>query len=506
MNLSSLISTALLATPDKAAYICGDTAVSYRQLHEKALQYAAAIKGLGIKKGDRVALSMHNIPQLPQLYMALYRIGAIAVPVSPYSTAAEFSYALAHSSARLFLVSRELYVAASEAVTSAPLIEKLLVVDDADNSGQSLCLTGTAQEIDLCEMAPSDPVMILYTSGSTARPKGIVYTCASLLATAVTRCETLRMTDDDIFFNAGFLCHGAALTMALLPALYSGGTSLFLLKFKPEDFLQSVSRYKPTMAALGPSQVWAVLEHSLCPSTDFSSLRYVSSGGDVVSSQLHEQFLQTMKFPLSESIGMTECGTYLTTYPGMPHKIGSMGKPVIGAEVRLVDENGNDVKTGEIGQIVVRTATCMAGYWNDEENTALTLVDGWLYTGDSGRQDDDGYYYFAGRIKNMLVRDCCNISPTEVEDAIRQYPAVKDCGVVGIPDPRHGQKIIAFVLLQPAWQLLDQPELETFTASILMGPRLPDRWVQVQELPTTQLGKLDRKKLQQIALEAGDNQ
>jgi acyl-CoA synthetase (AMP-forming)/AMP-acid ligase II len=504
MQLSTIYQAALLATPDKAAYICGDTAVSYRLLDENARRYATALKKMGIGAGDRVALSMHNLPQLPQLYFALYRLGAIAVPISPYSTAAEMNYALVHCSARLLLVSRKLFDTACEAVANAPLIEKTLVVDDQEKIDNSFDCPSAELPLDACDLAPSNPAMILYTSGSTAQPKGIIYTRRSLHSAAVNRCGTLLLTGADLYFNAGYLCHGAALTTALLPVLFAGGTALFPVSFNPADFLPLVSRYKPTIAALGPSQLWAILDHRLCASTDFSSLRYVTAGGDVVSSQLHERFLQTMKFPLSESIGMTECGTYMTTAPGMSHKTGSMGKPVLGTEVRLVDEQGVEVKTGEIGQIVVRTETCMSGYWNDEENTARALVDGWLQTGDAARQDGDGYYYFADRIKNMLVRDCCNISPTEVEDAIRQHPAVKDCGIVGIPDPRHGQKVIAFVQLQAGADPFNEAALETFTASIIMGPRLPDRWVQATELPATQLGKLDRKKLQQMASVYGD--
>jgi acyl-CoA synthetase (AMP-forming)/AMP-acid ligase II len=503
MQLSTIYQTTLLATPDKAAYICGDTAVSYHQLDIHARRYAALLADQGIKKGDRVAVTMHNLPQLPQVYFALYCLGAVAVPISPYSTAAEMSYALVHCSARLFLVSRELYKTTCEAVVNAPLIEKTIVVDHQDNTDSSFDQQ-SMETIDAYAMAPSDPAMILYTSGSTAKPKGIVYTRKSLFCAAAYRSETLRLSGADIYFNAGYLCHGAALTTALLPMLYAGGTALFPVSFNPAEFLPFVSRYKPTIAALGPSQLWAILDHPLCASTDFSSLRYVTAGGDVVSSQLHERFHQTMKFPLSESIGMTECGTYMTTAPGMPHKAGSMGKPVTGAEVHLVNEQGVAVKTGEIGQIIVRTETCMAGYWNDQENTARALVDGWLQTGDAARQDGDGYYYFAGRIKNMLVRDCCNISPTEVEDAIRQHPAVKDCGIVGIPDPRHGQNVIAFVQLQSGTDPFDEAALEAFTASIIMGPRLPDRWVQVTELPATQLGKLDRKKLQEMASVYGD--
>lgn len=500
MNLSNLHQTALRDTPDKAAYICGDAVVSYHLLDEKSRQYAAALKALGIEKGDRVALTMHNIPQLPQLYLALYRIGAIAVPISPYSSIGDFSFALSHCTARLFLVSRELYPAACEAVATAPLVETLLVVDDRECSGQSIELPECAPELEPCDLSPSDPLMILYTSGSTARSKGIIYTSRSLRAAAVNRAETLGMTAGDIYFNAGYLCHGAALTTALLPALYAGATALFPTKFSPPDFFQLVNRYHPTIAAMGPSHLWAVLEHPLGASTDLSTLRYVSAGGDVVGSQLHEQFLQRMQFPLSESIGMTECGTYMTTRPGMPHKTGSMGKPVIGAEVRLIDEQGHDVATGETGQVIVRTESCMAGYWNDDENTALALVDRWLHTGDAARKDDDGYYYFAGRIKQMLVRDCVNISPKEVEDAVKQHPQVKECCIIGIPDPRHGQKIFAFVQLKPGERSFDEQELIRFTGTRVMQVRLPDRWIPLDALPVTQLGKLDRKKLQEMAL------
>lgn len=503
MNLALLYQSALRATPEKAAYICGDVAVSYRELDENARRYAAALKDLGIKKGDRVALTTHNIPQLPQLYFALYRLGAIAVPVSPYGTAADINYALVHSSARLFLVSGKLYDIAGAATVNAPLIERTIVVDELGNPDSGFKLPSAGQPDAAaadCRFEPTEPAMILYTSGSTARPKGIVYTRKSLYSCTVSRCETLSMTADDIYFNAGYLCHGAALTMTLLPALHAGATALFSVSFKPAEFWPAVARYQPTIAALGPSQLWAVLEHPLCAATDFSRLRYVTSGGDVVSNQLHELFLRTISLPLSESIGMTECGTYLTTRPGMPHKIGSMGKPVVGAEVRLVDEQGGDVRPGETGQILVRTESCMSGYWNDAENTARTLVDGWLWTGDAARRDADGYYYFAGRIKNMIVRDTCNISPKEVEDVIKQHPGVKDCGVVGIPDPRHGAVVIAFILPHPGAESLDALEMEQFAAANIRATIAPDSWVLVSELPATPLGKLDRKRLQQLAL------
>lgn len=507
MQLKDIYQGPLASTPHKTAYVCGDSPVSYLELDDHSRLYAQALRFMGLTAGGRVALCMHNIPQLPQLLFAVSRLGAVAVMISPYSTAAEMLYALVHSGACLLLTSLELETAAREAAAGGPGVLNVNIVDRPSARGPlDIPLASLSQvramEVDV-EAEPLDPQMILYTSGSTALPKGIIHTAGSLQAAASLRSETLAMDSRDIYFNSGYLCHGAASTTALLPALYSGGCAVFPAKFSPARFWECMSRFPITIAAFGPSQLWEVLEHPLRVMADCQSLRYVSSGGDVVGEPLHRLFLETMGFPLSESMGMTECGTYITTRPGIVHKPGSMGKAAAGAMVRLVDDMGLEVEAGQIGQITVKTASMMAGYLSDEAASADVLVEGWLRTGDTAWQDQDGYYYFAGRIKNMIVRDMCNISPLELEGCIKQHPRVRDCGVVGIPDERHGQKVIAFVVLKgnPDEPGVSGPELEAFTARLIMGPRLPDQWLLVPELPATPMGKLDRPKLRQMALE-----
>lgn len=503
MNLSNIYQRAFNNSPEKTAYICGDAAVTYSELDEKRQYYAQEFADLGIMPGDRVALCMHNIPQLPQIYLAVFHLGAIAVPISPYSTASELRYALVKSGSTLLIAGLDIYDIALEATAEVTPVERLICADKPDNALEIFTELPNERpsQIECANTLSTDPAMILFTSGSTANPKGIVHTNKSLFAASANRCMALNMGKNDIYFNSGYLCHGAASTMTLFPVLHSGGTAIFMEKFDPALFWPMVDKYRPTIAALGPSQLYAMLEHPMRSSSDISSLRYVTTGGDVVSEELHRLFYETMGFPLSESIGMTECGTYMTTVPGEPYKTGSMGKPITGVEVRLVNESGEEVKSGDVGQIIVRSDTVMSGYWQDEENTALAIVNEWLYTGDAAYKDKDGYYYFAGRIKNMLVRDSCNIPPLELESAIKQHPLIRDCGVVGIPDQRHGQKIIAFFELSDPQKKIYEPELRDFTATLIMQPRLPDRFFNIDRLPLTPLGKVDRKKLEIIARE-----
>ena len=397
MLVHQLFQKTLQRTPDKVACICQDAACTYREIDENSQRFARGLLHLGVQRGDRVALYMHNILEIAYLYMACSKIGAIAVPVSCYSQTPELVYALNHCEARLLLCSRALHPNVPVIGSQVPCLQHTFVIDDSDAAWEEV-LRAAPREVVWPHVEPADPALILYTSGSTNKPKGVTHTQRSLWHCAQDRCTTLGLTYRDTFLNTGYLCHDAASTTALLPMLYVGGTAIFPYSFQPEVFLEMVARCRPTFAAASPSQIQAILEHPGRPQVNFSCLKYWSAEGDIVPEQLHENFRAIMKFPLSESIGMAECSTYMTTPPGEPHKPGSMGKPVRGVKVRLVDEVGLEVGLGEAGEIVVRSDTMMDRYWKDPVHTARVLKRGWLHTGNLARQDEDGYYFFVERI------------------------------------------------------------------------------------------------------------
>ncbi|MFP5213077.1 MAG: class I adenylate-forming enzyme family protein [Acidobacteriota bacterium] len=502
MQLARIYEQSLEQAPDKVAFYCGDNSCTYGKLDEMARRYAAALSGLGVKQGDRVALLMYNRPEIVWFMFGCFKLGAVAVPVSCFSARDEVAHDVGHSGAKLLFASGEHYPAIRD-IDGLPSLEAIHCIDsgaDSQSAAWREMLDRAVPFADPVELDPSAPAVILYTSGSTSRPKGVTHTHRSLWSCSVNRIETLSCTRDDRFVNVGYLCHGAAFSTALLPMLHVGGTAIFLPRYSSNGLLAVLARHRPTLGAAGPSHVWEILDHPQRPETDFGCLRYFSAGGDAVHEALFDAFQTKTGLPLSASMGMTECGTYLTSPSGAPHKRGSLGVPTYGVEVRMVDEEGKDVPQGEVGQLIVRSDTVMSGYWNDPENTGATLVGGWLYTGDLAHRDEDGYFYFVSRSKNMIVRDSGNISPGEVEDAINLHPAVRCSGVLGIPDKLHGQGVCAFVeFWDSAAQVPAPEELQAFLSTRLAARKMPDHWVIIEKLPATPYGKVDRKALKQLA-------
>lgn len=499
---------ALLRTPGKTAIICGADSWTYGRLHSEVDSAARTLCSLGITRGDRILLCSHNRIEIAALYLACFRLGAPAVAVSCYSSAAEIAYAVRQTGARLLLVNEPIFALLEETKLEGITPGSIYCLDPLPAQDARCWATAAAAPPATLAFPPipqDQPAVIIFTSGSTKLPKGVTHTHHSLFHMAVNRCSTLDLGSEDTSLNSGYLVHGAALTMTLLPSLYVGGTAVYLPRFNAEDFLQLLKKRRITHAAAGPSQLPKLLDHPLAQTRDFSTLRYFTSGGDAVPDHLFERFRDVFGFELTQSMGMTECGTYLTTKPGETSTHGTLGRPVENTEVRIVNELDREVPAGEIGQIAVRTEAAMCGYWNDAEATKHTLRGGWLYTGDLGRKDDAGFFYFAGRVKNIIVRDEGNIAPGEIEEALNAHPAVKESCVIGIPEQGHGEEICAFVVMRDPAAAGDPEKLEEELAahlgSIIAQRKIPQKWAFLAVLPGTELGKVDRKELKKQALE-----
>ena len=392
MLLHELYKEALASCPDKTAVVCGNKSCTYRELDQSSALYARALGALGVGRSDLVGIFSTNSLEIVRLYLACFRIGAVAVPISCYSRAPEIVYAIGHSGLRFFLFSRDLEPEVRELRREVPSLEAFLVIDGpagetAESWAAVVRQAAASDSIPAPIVEESDPAVILYTSGSTDKPKGVTHTHGSLSQGAVNRCATLRHGSGHVFLAATQLCHAAAITNALFPMFLSGGTSVFLSHWNTEEFLEAIGRYRVTHAAFLPSQVAALLAHPQAPSARYDSLEYCQAGGDVVPRALQELFRQTTGVELSQTLGMTECNGFMTTSPFEQMKIGSLGKPLQGTDVRLVDQAGQDVSRGMPGEILIRGGAVTAGYWNDPESTARAFTDGWLHTGDIARQD-----------------------------------------------------------------------------------------------------------------------
>ena len=504
--LNEIYKKPLKNKPDKDAIIFKGQSVTYRQLDETTRQFSATLTSLGVGYGDRIALFMGNRPELIELYLACFFIGAVALPLNSRFQTDEVIYACQKSTPRLMIMDADRLPRIKELRKRLGFLEHLYVLDGnaQDDVGSWSQVLKPAIPLENFQLPddPDHPALIIFTSGSTSRPKGVTHTHKSILATVKSREETQRLEEEDIILVGTLICHGAGSMGAAFPSIYTGGTILLLEIFDPEAWLESVKKYRPTRAMLLPAQLLDAVEHEKAQSVDFSSLKEVMVGGGMVSHDLYVQFRKAAGFELMEGYGLTECeGNCLPRYYELV-KPGSVGKPRVGVEIRLADQAGNEVETGTIGEIWIKSDSVMAGYWEDPENTEKTYADGWLKTGDLALRDEDGYLYFTGRIKELIIKGGSNVSPGEVEEVLDDHPDIVISGVVGTADAHYGELIHAFVEMKAGLQTPATVEqLTRYASEKLAAYKVPDRWTILEKLPRNKVGKIDRASLHAMAAE-----
>ncbi|MDD5168017.1 MAG: class I adenylate-forming enzyme family protein [Syntrophales bacterium] len=503
--LHRLYGQALNDCPGKTAVVCGDKSCTYGELEQTSELYARALRSIGIGRSDLVGIFCSNRIEFVWLYLACFRIGAVAVPISAFNRAPEIVHEVEHSGLRVFLFSHDLEAEVRGLRKAVPALREVLVIDGpACETGESWqALVGRAAALpptDDSDVRESDPAVVMYTSGSTSKPKGVTHTHGTLYRAASYRCATLHHDSRAVFLSAGQICHAAAVGIAFIPMLMACGTSVFLpLWWDAAAFCDAIERNGATGSWMLPSQAMELVLHPRALTTGFDSLEFCQAGGDVITRDLQERFRKITGRELNPSLGMSECFAYMTVPPSEPPRRGALGKPFVGVEVRLIDPDGREVPPGTPGEISVRSGAVMVGYWNDPEITASAVVDGWLRTGDIARRDEDGYYYFVCRRKDMIVRGGGNVGPGEVEDALCEHPAVSRCGVIGVPDGQGSETIQAFVVLDKDVRPLPTvQELAGFVGSAISDRKVPEFWTFVDELPLTGLGKVDRKALKPL--------
>ncbi len=495
MLMYELYRETLQKNPEKTAIICNEKTCTYKELDERVKNFAFTLMDKGIKKGDRVALFMHNSIEIIELYFACFRIGAIAVPISVLYKEPEIIYAANHCQCKMLIAGKDDYATVKNIKHSVPSLEKILAI----GSSWDESIKEWHKEAECPSVETDDPAVILYTSGSTDRPKGVTHTNSSLFNSAINKSAAMEIEESDMVIIGTYLCHVSGLIGTAIPALYRGATILIITTSTPGIYLNLIEKYRVTHALTLPVQLQELLDHPLSRKTDFTSIKYMLCGGDALTDHLRKLFFEVTGFELSEGFGATECEGFMINPRGKT-KRGSMGLPIPGTEVRLIDGKGNDVMKGDTGEILVKSKALMAGYWNDPENTGKSIIDGWYHTGDLARQDEDGYYYFTGRIKQMIVHCGGNMSPGEVENAINEHPGVKMSGVAGIRDGVSGQSVLAFIVPDKSRNNIpDEKELKTFISEKLSDYKVPEHWKFVDKLPLNAMGKIDRRKLNEIA-------
>lgn len=506
MDLRQLAASTLREDPERTALIFGQHHISYAQLADEVERAAGAMAALGIGSGDRVGLLLHNGPELATLYFACFSLGAIAVPVNTRYRRRETEYALNHCEARLLVVQDQLAEEVRHITDTVPSLDHVRVVGEpgaAAHPAWAEELAGGAPSPPETQVPDDFPAAIFYTSGSTSRPKGVTHTHRSLAASAMSRATTNGLSPDDLWLISSSMVHIGGTAGQLFPALYSGASAVVLEKHDPKAYLEHVRRHRPTRSLLLPTLLLDVLDQAGADQGALECFEELYCGGDAVTEDIQNRWSAATTSPLVQILGMTECEAYCIDRPSTSRHDGSVGRARDGVEVCIVDNAGTPLPAGEEGEIVLRSNTMMVGYWEEPEHTALALRDGWLYTGDRGRMDPEGFVWFVGRSKEIIIRAGSNIAPGEVEDCIEEHPGVLAAAVVGAPDPRLGQIVVAFV--EPEEGCADQlaPQaLAEWSAQRIAAYKVPERWIILEHLPRNSVEKVDRAALHRMTATA----
>jgi long-chain acyl-CoA synthetase len=489
--------------PEKRALIFEQQSWTYAQLDEVTDRIGASLLRLGIQPGDRVAMHFTNCPELIFGYYACFKIGAVAVPLNTRLKGTEIEYVLRHSGARLFFGQPGLFPEVQSVRSSLPDVERYFVTGDGSafpgvHPFDEL-LASVDEAVTFPAVPPDDALaVILYTSGTTAHPKGVMHSHHSLERTVASAVAAGLAGANETVGIAVPLCHVFGLGIQLLPALTLGATVILIPRSDPGTVLRSIAEHEVTFFSGLPLTYQSLIDCPDARTGEFRSLKACLAGGDAAPLELQRRFHETFGITITEGCGMTEVVPYSINPVFGAKKIGSIGPPAPGMSLRLVDDLGSDVPEGEVGEVLVKSEATMIGYWQDPEATAATLQEGWLRTGDLARRDEDGYYWFVGRKKEIIIRGGSNISPVEVEGALYEHPAVREAAVVGVPSPTWGEVVHAYVALQDG-TATSEAELQQFLQERLAAYKVPEAIHFLPELPKGTTGKIHRKTLRDRA-------
>jgi len=499
MTLHAILAENAQKAPDRLWLRFEGASWTYAEGEALTDKLAQGLRAQGIEAGDRVALLLPNCPELIFCYFACFKIGAVAVPLNTRFQPAELVYALNHSGAKILIGHPDLIASLMATRSEVPALERIFVTKGSLPGTESYSALMHVKPTTLSAVAENQLAVLLYTSGTTARPKGVMHTHATLRRQSQNYLVTLG---EAVFAQVLIflpLCHIAGLSLLMLTTTAAAGTVTLQAGFDPAAALRAIGENRITYTGGLPVMVNAMIN---CPDAgkfDLSSLLVFSAGGDCVPMELQNRFKKLFGINVDELCGMTEI-----LYANQPYHLGerrpgSVGKPFGDVRIRLKDANGRDVPPGEVGEIVAYSGAVTLGYWNDPQNTAAALKDGGMYTGDLGRFDPDGYLWFAGRAKDIIIRGGSNISPGEVEDALYTHPAVYEAGVVGVPCSELGQRVRAYVALKPGAQATDK-ELMDWAGKRIARYKVPESIQFMTALPKGLTGKVLRKALREDAI------
>ncbi|HEX5188276.1 MAG TPA: long-chain fatty acid--CoA ligase [Streptosporangiaceae bacterium] len=484
-------------TPDRIALVHDGSQLTYAALHDRVARLAGALRGLGLRPGDRVAYLGQNHPAFLETMFGTWAAGGVFVPLNYRLAQPELAHQLADSEAAA-LVYAPAFAATVAGLCADVAVTHFVALDGAGAGGahgyEDIVAAASPAWTDH-PVTLDDPCLIMYTSGTTGRAKGAVLTHGNITWNTVNVLVDTDVTSDAVALVAAPLFHTAALNMLSLPVLIKGGTLVIEPAFDPRRALELIARHRVTVLFGVPAMYDAMAALPDWAGADLSSLRALLCGGAPVPLATIRAYVDR-GLSFIQGYGMTEAapGVLLLDAAHAQSKAGSAGVPHFFADVRIVGPDLRDVAAGEPGEILVAGPNVMRGYWNLREETAQVITDGWLRSGDIARADDDGYVYVADRVKDVIISGGENVYPAEVESALRAHPAVADCGVIGVPDDRWGEVGRAVVVLRPGAEA-DEVGILAFLDGRIARYKIPRSVRFAAELPRTATGKIAKRAL-----------
>ncbi|MCX7571698.1 long-chain-fatty-acid--CoA ligase [Tumebacillus sp. DT12] len=496
MNLSENLRRAAANHPDVAAILFLDKTIQYRDLDAQVDRFAAGLAQLGLKKGSRVAMLLGNSPEFIIAYYAIARLGAVSVPINPLYTPGEIQYILADAGVEAVVSVAPLAPAYQMMKPTLPALQHVILVG-GEAPGFLSFGEVFADSTGLIEpgIADDDVAVILYTSGTTGKPKGAMLSHRNVCSNAQYTGDFLQFLQTDTVVAVLPMFHVFCMTVCLNAPIYRGATLLVLPRFSPTETSKAILTAKATVFAGVPTMYNYLLQHPECEPSDLQSLRLAISGGAAMPVAVLKAFEQKFNVMVSEGYGLSEASPVVTFNPlDRERKPGTIGVSIPSVEVRVVGEDGRECGPGEVGELICRGPNVMLGYLNKPEETALALRDGWLYTGDLVTIDEEGYVTVVDRKKDMIIVGGFNVYPREVEEVLFKHPAVAEAAVVGIPDMNRGEAVKAFVALKQE-NGVSAEDLIAFCKENLAPYKVPAEIDVLAELPKNSTGKILRREL-----------
>jgi long-chain acyl-CoA synthetase len=489
-NLATILTDSAAKFGDRLAVKLDDAEFNYALLDQATARVSAMLKAKGLQPGDRVGIMLPNVPYFPVAYYGILRAGGVVVPMNVLLKAREVGFYLKDPGAKIVFAWHDFLDAAQTGADEAGA--EVIDVKPGEIEGVIF-----AHEPDpgVADVAEDDTAVILYTSGTTGQPKGAELTHGNLKRNAEASASLFGLDESIVVLGALPLFHSFGQTCGMNATISRGGCLSLIPRFDPAKALEIIQRDRVKVFEGVPTMYGAMLHLPDRTDYDTSSLEICASGGAALPVELLRGFDEAFNCKVLEGYGLSETSPVASfNHPDKERKPGSIGTPIAGVEMKVVDEDDNDLPTGEVGEIVIRGHNVMKGYWNKPDATAEVMKNGWFHSGDMAKVDEDGYFFIVDRKKDMIIRGGYNVYPREIEEVLYEHPAVREAAVVAVPHDDLGEEVGAAVVLKDGEEL-DAAELQAFVKENVAAYKYPRRIWFVDELPKGPTGKILKREI-----------